>query len=54
MKKTYAKPELNVEAFDVEDVITASSPDSQSLPQVGNEFENPIDLGGLTSAPGQD
>lgn len=24
MKKQYEKPELNVEAFDVEDVITAS------------------------------
>ena len=24
MKKTYEKPELNTEAFDVEDVITAS------------------------------
>ena len=54
MKKTYAKPELNVEAFDVEDVITASSPDSGKLPQVGGDFENPIDLGDLSSAPGND
>ena len=52
MKKTYEKPVLATEAFDVEDVITASSPDS--LKRVGDEFENPIDLGGLTSAPGTD
>ena len=54
MKKTYAKPALNVEAFDVEDVITASAPDSQNLPVVGGDFENPIDLGSLSSAPGND
>ena len=52
MKKSYEKPVLTTEQFDVEDVITASSPDS--LPQVGSDFENPIDLGGLSSAPGTD
>lgn len=54
MKKTYEKPELNAEAFDVEDVITASSPDSGKLSQVSDSFENPIDLNNLSSAPGQD
>ena len=54
MKKTYNKPELSVEQFDVEDVITLSDPDSGKLPQVGGDFENPIDLGGLNSAPGND
>ena len=40
MKKTYEKPELNVEAFDVEDVITVSSP--------GSPVQNIIDtVGGL-------
>ena len=54
MKKTYEKPELHVEQFDVEDVITASSPDSGKLSQVSDSFENPIDFGNLISAPGQD
>ena len=54
MKKTYERPVLNVEQFDVEDVITASSPDSGKLSQVGDGFENPIDFGNLISAPGQD
>ena len=54
MKKTYEKPVLNVEQFDVEDVITLSDPDSGKLLQVGDNFENPIDLGGLNSAPGND
>ena len=53
MKKAYAKPALNVEAFDVEDVITASSPNN-NLYTVGDGFENPIDLGNLNSAPGTD
>ena len=53
MKKTYKKPELNVEQFDVEDVITASAP-GNNLDMVGDGFENPIDLGGLNSAPGND
>ena len=54
MKKTYETPALNVETFDVEDVITASSPDSGKLSQVSDSFENPIDFGNLISAPGQD
>ena len=57
MKKTYEKPELNVEAFDVEDVITASSPgnpDQNTLNQVGDFMETPINMGNLSSAPGQD
>lgn len=54
MKKTYETPALNVEAFDVEDVITASSPDSGKLSQVSDSFENQIDFGNLISAPGQD
>ena len=54
MKKTYETPALNVEAFDVEDVITASSPDSGKLSQVSDTYENPVDLSGFTSAPGQD
>ena len=54
MKKTYERPALNVEQFDVEDVITLSDPDAGKLTQVGDQFENPIDLGGLNSAPGND
>jgi len=53
MKKRYEKPALNVEAFDVEDVITVSSPNN-NLDTVGDGFENPIDLGNLNSAPGTD
>ena len=53
MKKTYETPALNVEQFDVEDVITASAP-GNNLETVGDGFENPIDLGGLNSAPGND
>ena len=47
MKKTYEKPELNVEQFDVEDVITASSPNNpiqNVLDQVGDFMENMIDM----------
>ena len=43
MKKTYETPALNVETFDVEDVITASSPVSpiqNTLHQVADTFEN--------------
>ena len=54
MKKTYEKPEMNVKAFDVEDVITLSDPNNNKLYMVGDGFENPIDLGGLNSAPGND
>ena len=47
MKKTYEKPELNVEQFDVEDVITASSgtnPIQNALETVGDFMENMIDM----------
>ena len=44
MKKTYEKPELNAEAFDVEDVITASSPAQNFLNTVGDFMENMIDM----------
>ena len=57
MKKTYEKPVLTTEQFDVEDVITASSPVSpiqNKLNQVGDFMENPVNLGNLSSAPGQD
>ena len=50
MKKTYDKPELRVEAFDVEDVITTSS-----LETVGGGNESQmIPIGSLTNAPGTD
>ena len=39
MKKTYEKPELSVERFGVEDVITVSGGLLQS---VGEQFENLI------------
>ena len=51
MKKTYESPELHVEQFDVEDVITVSLV-TVGGGKEGNEF--PIDLGGLSSAPGTD
>ena len=46
MKKTYEKPELNAEAFDVEDVIAASSanPVQNVLDQVGDFMENMLDM----------
>ena len=47
MKKTYNKPELRVEAFDVEDVITASSPDSpvqNIIDTVGGLMEQMVDM----------
>ena len=45
MKKTYEKPELRTEPFDVEDVITASSPDnSKFLQTVGDLMENMLDM----------
>ena len=50
MRRTYEKPELNVEAFDVEDVITASG----LLDTVGGNNESPIDIGNLINAPGTD
>lgn len=39
MKKAYEKPELHVEPFDVEDVITASG---GFLQTVGGQFEQLI------------
>ena len=45
MKKTYEKPELNIEQFDVEDVITASSPNNPNFLQtVGTLMENMVDM----------
>ena len=41
MKKTYEKPELRTETFDVEDVITASGKGSVST--VGNGMEVLLD-----------
>lgn len=51
MKKTYKKPELHTEQFDVEDVITASG---NFLQTVADGFENPIDIGNFSNAPGTD
>ena len=42
MKKTYEKPELKVETFEVSDVLTASSPNpgqGGTVNTVGNEYE---------------
>ena len=39
MKKTYEKPELRTEQFDVDDVITASG---SFLQMVGGQFEQLI------------
>ena len=51
MKKTYKKPELNVEQFDVEDVITASG---GFLQTVGEQFENLIgDIADMLGSLGQ-
>ena len=47
MKKTYEKPVLSVEQFDVEDVITLSDPANPAqklLNQVGDFMENMIDM----------
>ncbi len=48
MKKTYESPELRVEPFDVENVITASSanPIQNVLDTVGDFMENMIDMFG--------
>ncbi len=37
MKKTYEKPELIVESFDVEDIITESGLETVSGGKAGNE-----------------
>ncbi len=51
MKKTYEKPELNIEQFDVEDVISASG---GFLQTVADQFENLIDnLGEMLGNLGQ-
>ncbi|MBQ7546484.1 MAG: hypothetical protein IJT41_05940 [Clostridia bacterium] len=47
MKKTYEKPELRTEPFDAGDVITLSDPANPAqklLNQVGDLFENVIDM----------
>ena len=47
MKKYYEKPVLTTEQFDVDDVITASAPDSpvqNMLNTVGDFMENMIDM----------
>jgi hypothetical protein len=41
MKKTYEKPVLTTEQFDVDDVITASAPDTQQPDTVGNNWQVP-------------
>ena len=51
MKKTYEKPELRTEPFDVEDVITASG---GFLQTVADQFENLIgNLGEMLGSLGQ-
>ena len=46
MKKTYEKPELNVAAFDVEDVITVSgaNPVQHLIDTVGGLMEQAVDM----------
>jgi hypothetical protein len=46
MKKTYEKPELRTEQFDVEDVITVSgaSPLQNMLHTVGDLMEQMVDM----------
>ena len=51
MKKSYEKPELHIEQFDVEDVITASG---GFLQTVADTFENLIgDIGDMLNSLGQ-
>ena len=51
MKKTYEKPELHVEPFYVEDVITASG---GLLQTVGDQFEQLIgNIAGFINSLGQ-
>ena len=51
MKKTYEKPELHVEQFDVEDVITVSG---GFLQTVAGQFENLIgNIGDMLNSLGQ-
>ena len=57
MKKTYETPVLTTEQFDVEDVITASSPNG-TLDTVGGGIggneTSMIPIGDLINAPGTD
>ena len=49
MKKTYEKPVLATEPFDVQDVITASSPAGDTrLADAHNNFPADVPLGGVT------
>ena len=51
MKRTYVKPEVNTEHFDVEDVITASAPgqvDGRLTSTHDNWGVNEIPLGDVT------
>lgn len=48
--RLYVKPELNLEAFDVEDVITASTTTAPSPSEIGNENENPDWAGAPTES----
>ena len=43
MKKTYEKPVLTTEQFDVEDVITASAPAADGLSGRNANWEIPFD-----------
>lgn len=47
MKKTYEKPVLTTEQFDVEDVITASAPDAQLGTRSANWEIPDIPVGGI-------
>ena len=40
MKKTYEKPVLTTEQFDVDDVITASAPAVEPNPELGTASTN--------------
>ena len=44
MRKTYEKPELNIEQFDVEDVITVSEGGNKFLQTVGGVMEQMVDM----------
>lgn len=49
MKKTYEKPALHTEAFDVEDVVTVSSgpsPIQHALETVGGLMEQMVEMFG--------
>ena len=44
MRKTYEKPALNIEQFDVEDVITVSGEGNKFLQTVGGVMEQMVDM----------